>query len=191
MSYTYAINEGKKHLGGNFIEGDPATFCPTAWKSIIEKYKIKSILDVGSGRGYAAKLFNELGLDVTAIDGLEDNVKNAIYPTIIHDLTLGAFEKSVDLVNCIEVVEHIEEKYLNNLLDTLCSGKFLFMTHATPGQPGWHHVNCQPAEYWINHLLARNFQLLQEDSKELRWLARQDKAKHIAKTGMLFKNAKF
>ncbi len=187
-TYTYAVDEAKLHLGGNFIEGDPATFSSKAWKYIIEKFAVKTVLDVGSGRGYAAKWFSETGLEVTAIDGLTDNVNNAIYPTIEIDLTVKPFIKEVDFVNCVEVVEHIEEKYISNLLDTLCSGKLILMTHAVPGQPGWHHVNCQESEYWIKHLESRNYKFLREESKIIQRLAKEDGAKHISRNGMIFKH---
>jgi hypothetical protein len=182
----YVVDENKPHLGGNFAGGDPATWCPSAWDYIISNFAIKSVLDVGSGRGYAAKWFSEKGLDSQAIEGLEDNVVSAVHPTILHDLTKGSFITNVDFVNCIEVVEHIEEAYLDNLLTTLCQGRYLLMTHAVPGQKGWHHVNCQPTEYWVNHLKKRGFELLAEDSSVIQGLAAKDGGKHIARNGLLF-----
>lgn len=184
--YTEAIDLNKPHLGGNFIEVNPTTFCPGAWQYVIKKYNIKSVMDVGSGRGHAAKWFADQGLKTVAIDGLEDNVKNCVYPTELVDLTERSFTANVQLVNCIEVVEHIEEEFLDNLLTTLCCGQYLFMTHGLPGQPGWHHVNCQPTEYWLEHLGKRGFKLNSQDSAEIQRLARLSKANHIKDTGMLF-----
>jgi hypothetical protein len=182
----YVIDENNPHLGGNLEGGDASTWCPTAWNFIIEKFNIKSAMDIGAGLGHAAKWFSDQGLTTTAIEGLEYNVKNAVYPCVLHDLTTGPFIQSVDFVNCIEVVEHIEEEYIDNLLTTLCQGKYLLMTHATPGQDGWHHVNCQPKEYWVNHLKARGFNLLNADSSTIQKLAKQDGGKHIWRTGLLF-----
>ena len=183
----YAIDENKPHLGGNFPNGDPATWCPSAWKFLIDKYQIKSAIDVGSGRGWEAKWFKEQGVETIAIEGLQENVDNAVHPTILIDLTEKYFENPVDFVNCIEVVEHIDEKYLNNLLTTICQGKYLLMTHAVPGQKGWHHVNCQPSEYWINHLSSRGYELLEDDSKTIQQLSAADGGKHIARNGMVFR----
>lgn len=182
----YVTNEEKPHLGGNFADGDPACFCPSAWTYILDKYNIKSVMDVGSGCGHAAKFFEDKGMQVTAIEGLKENVDMAIFPTILHDLTEGPYHKIVDLVNCIEVVEHIEEKFVDNLMETLCQGSYCFITHAVPGQKGWHHVNCQPSEYWIDHFQERGFELLEEESLEIRKLAAQDGSKHVARNGMLF-----
>jgi SAM-dependent methyltransferase len=180
----YVVDNSKPHLGGNLPGGDPSTFCPKSWSYIIEKYQIKSVTDIGSGLGHAANWFSQNGLNVIAIDGLEDNVRNSIYPAQMVDLTEKAFVESVDLVNCIEVVEHIEEKYLDNLLDTLCAGKYLLMTHAIPGQDGWHHVNCQWEDYWIDNLNKKGFILSKIDTEEIR--NRAHKAKHIKRSGLFF-----
>lgn len=182
----YVLDENAPHLGGNFADGDPATWCPSAWKYIIDRFNIKSVMDVGSGRGWAAKWFSNQGLKVTAIEGLEDNVSNAIIETQLHDLTTGPFTAKVDFVNCIEVVEHIEEKYLDNLLTTLCQGTVLLMTHAVPGQKGWHHVNCQDSKYWVDHLKNRNFSVMETETAEIRKLAAKDGGKHIARNGIVF-----
>ena len=183
----YAIDENKPHLGGNFPNGDPATWCPSAWKFLIDKYQIKTATDVGSGRGWAAKWLQEQGIDTTAIEGLKENVDTAVHPTILLDLTEGYYEKPVDFVNCIEVVEHIEEKYIDNLLTTMCQGKYILMTHAVPGQKGWHHVNCQPSEYWIGHLDRRGYELLIDDTNIVQDLAKKDGGKHISRNGMVFR----
>lgn len=183
----YEIDENKPHLGGNFADGDSHCWCPSSWNYIIDKYQIKSIMDVGSGCGHAAKFFADKGLETIAVEGLESNVKNAIYPTILHDLTSGPYKKDVDMTNCIEVVEHIEEKFIDNLMTTLCQGIYSLITHAVPGQKGYHHVNCQPSEYWVEQFVKRGYSLLEEDSKILRQLAHQDGGTHIARNGMLFK----
>lgn len=181
---NFVVSPEKPHLGGNLANGDPSTFCPDSWKYVIEKYKIQSITDVGSGLGHSAKWFAEQGLQVTAIDGLDENVNKSLFPAKVVDLTLNPFVQPVDMINCIEVVEHIEEKFIENLLDTLSAGKFIFMTHAIPGQDGWHHVNCQFQDYWISHLKKRKFQLSETDTAEIRLRAK--KAKHIKRSGLFF-----
>jgi SAM-dependent methyltransferase len=181
------IDEKNPHLGGNFESIDPGCWAPTAWKYIIELFDIKSVLDVGSGIGHTSKWYNDQGIDVTAIEGLEYNVEKSVYPTILHDITSAPFIKKVDLVHCVEVVEHIDELYLNNLLTTLCQGNYIFMTHAVPGQIGYHHVNCQPSEYWIKHLETYGFCLLNQETLQIRKLAEDDSARYIINTGMIFK----
>ena len=181
------VNNNKPHLGGNLSKIDTDTFSVNVWKFLIERCQIKTVMDVGSGLGFTSKWFIDHGFDVTSIEGLSENVNNAVVSTIEHDLTKSSYIKeNVDIVICIEVVEHIEESYIENLLETLCCGKFLLITHAIPGQKGYHHVNCQPSEYWINHLKEKKFSLLEQESIHIRTLAAQDGAKWIAQNGMLF-----
>lgn len=176
------------HLGGNIRFGDPDTFAPKAWDYLIERLGVSSVMDLGSGLGHASRYFHRRGVQVVAVDGLIENVRDAIYPTILHDLTTGPVTTRVDLVHCQEVVEHIEERYLDHLLDSLLCGKYILMTNALPGQGGHHHVNLQPTEYWIGHLERRGCHVLVDDSNRIRGFAEQDGAKYLHATGVLYAN---
>jgi SAM-dependent methyltransferase len=176
------------HLGGNILEGDLNTYTPQAWNYVLERFAVSSVLDVGSGIGYAAHYFFNKGCKVVAIDGLIDNCRQAVYPTACIDLTQTALICPVDLVHCQEVVEHIEEKYIDNLLATLANGKFILMTHATPGQGGYHHVNEQTSEYWVQHMARYNCHVLGEDTNRIRRFAGADNAVYMARSGLLFAN---
>lgn len=181
-------NPEAEHLGGNAIQGDPFTYTPLAWKYLIDRFGITSVLDVGSGTGYAAMALHRMGTIVMAVDGFAENMKNAVYPTACHDLTKGPFIANVDLVHCQEVVEHIEEQFVPNIIETFKSGRFVCMTHAFPGQGGHHHVNCQPPQYWINLLQANGFSHLTEDSKRIKKLAVLDQGSYLAHSGLVFAN---
>ena len=192
-SVTYKGLEGTHgaetpHLGGNIKVGDPYTYCPTLWDYVIRRFGIESVLDIGSGSGNASQYFFKRGLKVIAVDGYGPNVERSIYPAITHDLTTGPIHTRVDLVHCQEVVEHIQEQFLDNLLGSMLTGKIILMTHAVPGQQGHHHVNCQRASYWINHLVNRGCDLLVEDTRRIREFARQDGAVYMNATGMIFIN---
>jgi SAM-dependent methyltransferase len=145
-----------RHVGGFHTHGDPSTWYPDMWQWFVKTHNIKNVLDVGCGAGYAAGYFAHLGCNVTAIDGSKKALNYKVFNIKIHDLVYGPFlQKDVDLVWCCEVVEHIREEYLGHLLDTICQGKWLLMTHARPGQPGTHHVNCQHDGYWIGKIEER------------------------------------
>ena len=183
---TFVNSQDEPHLGGNVLEGDPYTFCPRVWSYVIERFAISSVLDLGSGVGYSADFFHRKGLRTIAVDGLSDNVKTALYPTVCHDLTKGPLVTSVDLVHCQEVVEHIDERFLENLLLTLCCGRIILMTHASPRQGGHHHVNEKSDRYWVEHLVRRDYSLLPEDTKRIRILAKKERAAYMHATGLLF-----
>lgn len=183
------VSSDAPHLGGNIRFGDPDTFSPKVWDFVIDRFGIRSVLDLGSGVGNAAQYFSRKGLSVVAVDGLRENVEMAIFPTVLCDLTKEPVVTQVDLVHCQEVVEHIEEEYLENLLSSLMCGKYILMTNALPGQLGHHHVNLQPTEYWIDHLVRRGCQLLALDSNRVRALAQSDGAPYLAATGTLYANS--
>jgi SAM-dependent methyltransferase len=183
---TFIDDEHGPHLGGNVREGDPYTYSPTTWDYVVRRFAVSSVLDLGSGMGFASEYFFRQGLRVIAVDGAAENIRNAVYPTLQIDITRGSVVCEVDLVHCQEVVEHVAEAYLENLLDCLCNGKFLLMSHALPRQYGHHHVNLQPKEYWVAHLDRRGFNYLVEDSRRIRELARQDGAIYLANSGLVF-----
>lgn len=177
-----------KHLGGNIAEGDPRTYAPSVWEYIIKRFAIQSVLDIGSGLGFAANYFHCAGIKTLAVEGLPLNVIHSVYPSLHQDITKSPILCKVDFVHCQEVVEHIEEEFLDNLLSSLSCGKFLLMIHAVPGQGGYHHVNEQPSEYWINHLRRYSCELLEEDTIRVSRLAINDGAIYIAQNGLIFAN---
>lgn len=186
--YHGVVDDNYPHLGGNVVEGDPYCFCPTVWDYVINRFCIRSVLDIGSGLGHAADYFFRKGVAVVAMDGLPANIKNAVYPTVLWDLTRGAFATRVDLVYCQEVVEHVEQQYLGNLLSSMTSGKYILMTNGTPGQGGHHHTNEQPTEYWEKHLLRYDCCRLDEDSRRVRHLGEKDGAPFMSLTGTIYAN---
>jgi SAM-dependent methyltransferase len=179
------------HLGGNCMEGDPYTYAPGVWSYMIDRFCITSMLDVGSGSGHCPEYFFRKGIKAVALDGLWENVRDSVYPTVQWDITHGSFKTKVDLVHAQEVVEHIDPQYMQHLIDTLKSGRYIFMTHAVPGQGGHHHVNCQPQEYWVELMKANNCYLLDEDTKRIREIAKKEESGYLGSTGLLFCNRDF
>jgi hypothetical protein len=173
------------HVGGNIVEGDPFTYAPSVWDYLIHRFSLTSVLDLGSGSGYSSQYFYKQGLQVLAVDGMIKNCVDAVYPTVHIDLTKAKVVTKVDLVHCQEVVEHIDEEYVHNLLSSMACGKFIVMTNALPGQGGHHHVNEQPIGYWVNHLRDYKYEVLVEDTNRVRKLAAKDGAIYLAETGLV------
>jgi cyclopropane fatty-acyl-phospholipid synthase-like methyltransferase len=131
-------------------------------------------LDVGAGEGHAAAFFARYGVLAHGVDGLMSNVENAVHPIALHDLKRGPYVFPCDLVYCVEVVEHIEEEYLDNLMATLTNAPVVVITHALPGQRGHHHVNLQSPEYWIEKFDERGYRPA-IDIEHLRSVARAER----------------
>jgi cyclopropane fatty-acyl-phospholipid synthase-like methyltransferase len=143
------------HLGGYVRGGDPKTWNPLVWAALLQIFKPKTLIDVGCGEGHALAWFRSNGLDVLGLDGIPQPDRDILQ----HDFTEGPFIPvlPVDLIWCCEFVEHVEDQYKENFLKTFDASRVIAMTHALPGQPGHHHVNCREAQYWIDLLTSRGF----------------------------------
>jgi len=85
-----------------------------------------------------------------------------------------------------EFVEHVEERFADNFLAAFAKAeKCIALTYASPGQPGWHHVNCQPESYWIEKISAIGYRLDEALTHDARRLAQG----HFAHKGLIFRPA--
>ena len=183
------------HLGGFIKGGDPRTYYPQLWDKIIMDYKVETMFDVGCGEGYAVEYFQNKGIQASGVDGSKKVLKNKVINNLeIHDYTKGSFtinifykRRYVDLIWCCEFVEHVEEEYINNFLETFKCGKIVILTHALPGQGGYHHVNEQNDIYWIDKMEKTGFEFDAVKTMEYRKLAHD----YFEKTGMVFINKKY
>jgi SAM-dependent methyltransferase len=186
--FTFA--EEDPDLGGNTVEGDPFTYAPRVWDYLIDRFVIRSMLDLGSGLGHSSEYFFRRGVRVIAVEGLSSNIQGSIYPAIQVDIRKEKINCKVDLVHCQELVEHIEEEFLKNLLRSLTTGKIILLTNALPEQGGHHHVNEQPTQYWIDQLALYDCHVLVEDTNRIRRIAETDGAQYLVRTGTVFANRK-
>lgn len=183
----YKIDPEYPHLGGNTYGCDPGTFYPDLWEWLVQKFQIRTVLDVGCGQGYAVEEFNKLGCDAVGFDGLKSNIDHCNEKCFVHDLTQGPVSGiSVDMIWCCEVVGHIEEQYVPNILDTFKCGKYITMTHerVQDKEGGYHHVNCQDEPYWIERIIGIGYEYLKEASMYARTLTGEG---WFTRTGKIFR----
>ena len=172
-------SEENSHLGGCSIGGDAGTYYPKMWRGLIDRFNIRSVIDVGCGTGWSVKFFKENGCHVLGVEGLQEAidsspVKDDIYR---HDYEKdGPFNptEEFDLCWSCEFVEHVEQSCTLNFIETFESAKFLAMTFAGPKQAGHHHVNCQLHQYWIDVLGIRGFRFDGGITNDLKSLAIKD-----------------
>lgn len=178
------IDPNRPHLGGNTKGGNPKSWSFGVWQSLVDRYEPRTMLDVGCGTGDALRWFAAHGVTAIGLEGLRINADACGVPVLVHDLTAGPVEfANIDLVWCSELVEHVEERFMDNLLSAVCCGRVLAMTHAVPGQGGFHHVNERPAEYWRERIEPRGFRLAEAATVDA-WALAGDT--YFAKTGMIF-----
>ena len=146
------------HLGGNMRGGDGATdYTADLWPWLVKKFSPRTVLDVGCAEGHALRAFQALGCKVVGVEGLWQNARRCEVPVIVHDLTMGPIiTEGVDLIWCCDVVEHVEERYVDNIIRTLRCAPVCVLVHGTDEHvnSGWHHVNNKPASYWVERMAS-------------------------------------
>jgi hypothetical protein len=180
------------HLGGYVPGGGPNTTYPDLWRWLVENLGVRSVLDVGCGDGKGAlDAFAALGCDVLGIDGIpqdDERIETHDFATGPWKVRGNRIEGAYDLVWSAEFVEHVDERYVPNFLDTFTAAPLVLMTHAVPGQGGHHHVNCRTEDYWIGALAAIGYRLDASLSATTRLLATSPGSySYYAATGLAFR----
>ncbi|MEJ5265591.1 MAG: methyltransferase domain-containing protein [Bacteroidales bacterium] len=129
---------------------------------IIDIFKPSSVIDVGCGNGSWLKVFENQNVHITGIENshiinAETFIdKNKI---IITDLESDfQHNRTYDIVLCLEVAEHLSEKYAKKFIQKLCTlGDIIVFSAAVPAQGGYNHVNEQFLSYWIEIFKHYNF----------------------------------
>ena len=192
------MTEIAPHLGGYIPGGDPATYYPDLWRWLVEDYGVGSMIDVGCGEGHAINFFEDLGCRVLGIDGVSQPLPREKFWQ--NDYTRYPFPEPIgatffpevdpfDLVWSCEFVEHVEERYVPNFLETFKLAPIVLMTHAESGQQGHHHVNCRTADYWKGVLAAIGFQFDEQLTVVTRELASINDSpyNHYRRSGLAFR----
>lgn len=130
---------------------------------LMPEMSIKSLLDIGAGHGAWAAEWMAAGVkNVLAVDGdyvKQDQLAVPAANFRAHDLgTPLDLKKSFDLVQTLEVAEHLPADKADLFVDNLTRhGDVILFSAAVPHQGGEHHVNEQPPEYWRKKLKARGY----------------------------------
>ena len=171
------------HLGGHY---DFTSMLKPTLDLIKQKYDIKSMIDIGCGPGGMVEYANHIGIYSIGVDG-DETIKNNKEYIHIHDYTLGEYNstESFDLAYSTEFLEHVEEKYIKNFISTFKQAKYIWCTAAVPGQPGHHHVNCKPKDYWIDRFNEYGLEYKKDISDEI---SKTSDADLVAKNSMFFIN---
>jgi hypothetical protein len=128
----YGGKGDKPHLGGfasNDVDMDGVS--PSLWKYMVsEEIGIKSLLDVGCGRGVSTSWFHTHGVEALCVEGSHDAVEQTLLPAEIiteHDFSLGPWwpPRTVDAVWCVELLEHVGRNFHKNLVPAFRKAAFM------------------------------------------------------------------
>lgn len=189
------VDKDHPHLGGYLPGGDPLSYVPWVWEFLLNVYHPRTVLDVGCGEGQAAKWFEEHGVMTFGVDGCEQAKRDAVIAQdkfILHDYTKSTIPGQqlagikIDLIWSCEFVEHVEEQYVANIIDTFKLADVVAFTHALPHQDGYHHVNCQLPGYWFHQMANAGFELERLSTGVSRTLNTEAAYHYWNKTGFIF-----
>lgn len=175
-----------KHLGG-FTEIDMQGISPAVWKHMVSYFGVKSLLDVGCGRGISTSWFALHGVDTLCVEGSHDAVLNSILPdpstqVVEHDFSRGPWwpPHTVDAIWCVEFLEHVGRNFHHNYLTAFRKAGLIFASSSRWG--GWHHVEVHDDLWWISKMQLYGFVYSPELTQMVRDIARGESGS-IAVTG--------
>ena len=122
---------------------------------VFELCQPQSVCDLGCGSGAWLSVAKSLGAKrIFGVDGPHvDPSSLLINLSEFHVQNLEqplSWPTRFDLALCLEVAEHLDARFADQIIETLVSAApVVLFSAATPGQGGLHHVNEQPASYWL------------------------------------------
>ena len=150
-----------------------ANVVPHIARAIHAIFRPQSIFDFGCGAGLWLREFRNLKVPVTAgIDGsrtaIEKRNRDLADMVTVHDLRQPfAAERRYDLCLCIDVIEHVEPEYEENVIRTLVNASdTIIFSSPPPGQGGDGHVNERPIAHWVG-LFAQYGYIFQDNIRPL------------------------
>lgn len=116
---------------------------------LINNKHLRTCLDLGCGNGKYTEYFNNAKIETVGYDGNPHTPELTNGKCSVLDLSQPFdLNKTFDCVMCLEVGEHIPEKYQDTLVDNITkhSHNLIVLSWAIPGQGGYGHFNCKTNE---------------------------------------------
>jgi SAM-dependent methyltransferase len=132
---------------------------------LLQLFNPNTVIDVGCGSGTWTRAYLDAGCDAVGIDGSIVQPDQLLIPPdrfLRRDLAQPlALDRRFDLVNCLEVAEHLDTSRGPSFVADLCRlGDVVVFSAAVPGQGGTHHVNEQWPSHWIPLFQQQGFEPL-------------------------------
>lgn len=146
-------------------------YTPRIVKIMYDFFKPSTVLDIGAANGLHTLAFRTHGCSTFGIEGTQHYTRYLDINSdehLIQDIRKPFdLHRKFDLVHCVEVLEHIEETYVNTTVTNICKhGDTLFIT-ANPTLGGIGHVNAKPKIYWIRTFANHGFEYCEEETNEI------------------------
>ncbi len=179
------------HLGGH---GGKTHLDIGVLNFMIDKYQVKSFIDIGCGPGGMVALANDKGLESIGIDG-DFTIKRPSlnFKIIDYSKTRSFIQQKYDFAWSCEFVEHVEEQYIANYMPDFTLGKYVVMTF-NQSKRGHHHVTLKSQDYWIETFRKYDLIFDQKETETIREISTMNTAgkfvhkQFVKKNGLFFKN---
>ena len=163
----------ENNTGGHWNRGHVSRYLLDHFKT---KLGCKTMLDVGCGVGFNVAYAKEQhGYDAYGIEGDSDALVNPICANLYKhdfendgDVDIKDLPGDFDLVWSVSVSEHIDESKVHHYMDIFKRAKYVIFTWCPLDWPGYHHVNCQEAPYWIDKFKEIGYKLDQSLTRIVR-----------------------
>jgi len=172
-SVIYGGKGDGAHLGG-FTDYDPSGLSDNMFDYMMGPLGIKSVIDVGCGKGVSTSAFKKRGANVKCVEGSHDAVTQSLLPSseiVEHDFSRGPWWPDVtyDAAWCVEFLEHVGRPYMLNYMPVFKKAALLFVTSS--GWGGWHHVEVHPHPWWRARFEAQGFVFSEDLTQRARMMA--------------------
>ena len=142
-----------ERMNYNQIDNEEKPMADRLAKWIKEELNPATILDIGCGPGTYVDSFRDAGMQAVGLD-IDDRVHGQEHLT--YKSLLDIDSESAEVVICLEVAEHIDTEFEDQVVDRVASTvkKTLIWTAAAVGQGGIGHINCKDKQEWADKLTA-------------------------------------
>jgi len=176
------------------VEGENThTFDQRLCASIVDIFKpfVKTAVDIGCGDGRYTKYLIKNGIKCKGYDGSPVTPQLSGGLCEVKDFADPQDIGKFDLVLSLEVGEHIPKEYEQIFIDNICnaSNRYICLSWAIEGQPGYGHFNCRNNDYVISELAKKGFYHCAKSSQYLRDNCTQDKFPWFINTVMVFQKS--
>lgn len=147
------------------LKEDSAASAQAVVPRVLDLLPARTVVDVGCGSGTWTREYRTAGCEVLGIDGHVVQPDQLLIPVASFQRANLAeplrLDRRFDLVNCLEVAEHLEPARADSFVTDLCGlGDVVVFSAAVPGQGGTHHVNEQWQSCWVARFQGQGFSLV-------------------------------
>jgi hypothetical protein len=167
------------YLGGETdYDSASAAISPRVFELVRSRWGIRSVLDIGCGRGWSALWFYLQSVRAQCVEASPSALKLSVLPPsaiVNHDYTRGPWwpEETVDLVWSTNFAQQVSRPYMRNYFVTMKRAAIVLATF--PREPGWHSVEIHDVRWWILQFERHGFVFNSELTNQVREAAHAER----------------